>query len=416
MDPRLSLREAEPLPAIVRAYTPHRARPRSSSGLEPSPFSLTFDCETTNDTVHSLRFGAYQARWMTFIQEEGIFYDPALTSDHDLGVLEVTTRERGIELIDLDELIDHLLLRYGYDLNGIVLSFNLAFDISRIARGHVPSASKDAFSFDLSETRRKLRLRVRQRNGRSHIEFVTRGSRHPSDHGGHFVELSNLARALTGTHHSLKTLAQTLGTEYQKVDAKHGEALDPAYVGYCLNDVQVTWECFDALRERYDSYKLTQTPITRVASEASIGKAALREIGVKPFRAVQPDFPAHLLGKIMTTYYGGRSEVRLCRELAAVIYCDFLSMYTTCCANLGLWQYVISEGMDYHDATDEARTFLEDVTLDDLRQPSTWRRMAMIVEIAPSKTGYRYGPRGRARSATTTEGFRSPRPGSPTAM
>src|SRR5206468_1103962 len=114
---------------------------------------------------------------------------------------------------------------------------------------------------------------------------------------------------------------------------KHGEVLDPAYIGYCLNDVQVTWECFETLRERNDANKLSQTPITRIVSEASIGKAALREIGVEPFRNVQPNFPARLLGKIMSTYYGGRSEVRLRRELAEVIYCDFLSMYTTCCAN-----------------------------------------------------------------------------------
>ncbi len=379
----LDLPPDEPLPAIVRAYLPHRARQHHSDGIEASEWSLVFDCETTSDTVHSLRFGAFQVYWRDFLQDAGLFYDPARTSEHDLAVLRGAAAERGFDVLELDEFVDQVLLRYVYDLTGICVGFNLPFDISRIARGHVVSASRDGFSFDLSETRRKIRVRIRQRNGRSRIQFVTRGSRHPSDHAGHFTDISMLGRALTGTHHSLKTLAKTLGTEHQKIKDSHGELLDSEYVGYCINDVQVTWECFQALKERYESYKLSQTPITRVVSEASIGKAALREMGIAPFREVQPDFPAPMLGKIMSTYSGGRSEVRLRRQLAEVIYCDFLSMYTTCCANLGLWRYVIADGMDFRDATEETQSFLEQVTLSDLQDPATWKRLAVIVEIAP---------------------------------
>lgn len=380
----MSLPDPEPIPAIVRAFVPHRSKPGSSaSRVEPSEFSLVFDCETTSDTVHSLRFGCFQVYWQDYLQNQGLFYDPSLTSEHDRHILTAAAVEHGLELMELADFIDDVFLRVVYDLTGLCVGFNLPFDISRIARGHVVTASNDGFSFELSETRPRLRLRVRQRNGRSRIGFVTTRSRQPSDHAGHFIDVSMLARALTGTHHSLKTIAQTLGTEHQKLDAEHGAELDSSYIGYCVSDVQVTWECFQSLRDLYNSYALTQTSITQVVSEASIGKAALREMGIAPFRTVQPDFPPEMLGRIMSTLYGGRSEVRLRRELAVVIYCDFLSMYTTCCANLELWQYVIAQGMDYHDATEQTQAFLDTVTLTDLQSPETWRKLAVIVEIAP---------------------------------
>jgi len=380
----VKLPDAEPIPAIVRAYVPHQSKPGSTGArVEPSQYSLVFDCETTSDTVHSLRFGCFQVYWQDFLQSQGLFYDPSLTSEHDLRVLTAAAGQHSLELLELGDFIDDVFLKVVYDLTGLCVGFNLPFDISRIARGHVVTPSKDGFSFDLSETRPKLRLRIRQRNGRSRIGFVTTRSRQPSDHAGHFIDVTMLGRALTGTHHSLKTLSKTLGTEHQKLDAEHGAELDSSYIGYCVNDVQVTWECFQSLRDLYSSYALTQTPITQVVSEASIGKAALREMGIAPFRAVQSDFPPELLGRIMSTLYGGRSEVRLRFELGEVIYCDFLSMYTTCCANLGLWPYVIAQGMDYHDATAETRAFLDGVTVSDLQDPAILSQLAVIVELAP---------------------------------
>ena len=50
------------------------------------------------------------------------------------------------------------------------------------------------------------------------------------------------------------------------------------------------------------------------------------------------------MGIIMSTYYGGRSEVRFRRvRIAQVLYCDFLSMYPTVCTLMGLWRFVIAE-------------------------------------------------------------------------
>ena len=61
------------------------------------------------------------------------------------------------------------------------------------------------------------------------------------------------------------------------------------------------------------SHQLRRTRLHTIYSEAGLGKAYLRELGIAPWRAVQPDFPREIIGIIMSTDYGGRAEVHLRR-------------------------------------------------------------------------------------------------------
>ena len=101
---------------------------------------------------------------------------------------------------------------------------------------------------------------------------------------GFFCDLRSLGRALTGTSHSLGSLADLLETPHRKSEGEHGKQLDEKYLDYLMNDVQVTWECLRVLRARYESYGLGETMVSRILSEASVGKACLREMDVKPWR------------------------------------------------------------------------------------------------------------------------------------
>ena len=198
MTVRHGIPEAEPLPAVVRAYAPVPVTGDGEGRVEPSEWSVVFDCETTEDRAHSLRFGAFQVRRGDTLRRAGFFSGEALTPA-ELQVLQAAADDNGLELLELEEFVDEILLRYGYDLTGLCIGFNLPFDISRIARGHVTSASGDAFSFDVSERRSRLRIRVQHRNSSAaRIEFVSRGSRQRSDHRGYFVDVKTLAKALTG--------------------------------------------------------------------------------------------------------------------------------------------------------------------------------------------------------------------------
>jgi hypothetical protein len=183
---------------------------------------------------------------------------------------------------------------------------------------------------------------------------------------------------------------------------EHGVTLTRTYVEYAVRDAQATWECFRELAARYEQLGLSETPLPMAYSEASIGKANLRAIGVKPWRVMQPDFPKPMLGNIMGGYFGGRSEVGIRREVRQIVLCDFLSMYPTVCTLMGLWRFVIADGMTWCDRTAEAEEFLQNIKLsDDLLDPATWPKMAMLVRVKPGADIFPVRAKYEAEGQTT---------------
>src|SRR5262249_32115885 len=120
---------------------------------------------------------------------------------------------------------------------------------------------------------------------------------------GYFVDLKALSAALTGESHSLKSLSLLLKVQTPKLDSdEHGRDLTEDYVRYGIRDTQTTWECFEALANRYRSYGLDEVGVYELYSEASLGKAYLRNMNVRPWQEVQPDAPSKLIGHIMSAY------------------------------------------------------------------------------------------------------------------
>ena len=122
------------------------------------------------------------------------------------------------------------------------------------------------------------------------------------------------------------------------------------------------------MKSRYEKLHLLQTPIHKIFSEAGLGKAYFKEMGIKSWMELQPDFPDELIGILMSSYYGGRSEIHHRREIVQVLYCDFLSMYPTVCTLMGLWRYVTAQGIDWSESTDEIQTLLGNIHYDDLKK------------------------------------------------
>src|SRR5208282_171792 len=106
------------------------------------------------------------------------------------------------------------------------------------------------------------------------------------------------------------------------------------------------------------TFGLNDTGLYDLYSEASLGKAYLRTMKIKPWREVQPDFPPELVGQILSGYYGGRAEIGIRRQITPVIHCDFLSMYPTVCTLMGLWSFVRAGGITWRDGTRETKALL----------------------------------------------------------
>jgi hypothetical protein len=135
------------------------------------------------------------------------------------------------------------------------------------------------------------------------------------------------------------------------------------------------------LLDEFKKYGLSKTGAHQLYSEASLGNAHLREMGIQPLMSVQPDVPPEIFGIIMSAYYGGRSEVAIRRMLARVLYCDFRSMYPTVCTLMGLWRFVIAKGLDWMDATEEITALLERADLVTLLARDFWTLLPVLVKV-----------------------------------
>jgi hypothetical protein len=390
-------------PIAVRAYaTAQNGKTVRSSPSSPdighSEWSLIFDTETRTDAAQQLRFGCFQLRKFGELKQQGIFYDSETLTTKELGLIKRYARREGLELLIATEFVEQVFLSYTYDLSALCIGFNLPFDLSRLAirdswaRGRM----RGGFSFVLSESKYRPRLQIKHLSTRSALIQFARPAEQPTTRSmrrqglsvpprrGYFLDVKTLASAILSGSWSLDSLAKHLDTPNKKhTTEEHGQTLTNKYLKYAMQDVQVTWECFEKLEQRYQSFGLAKTLITQIYSEASLGKAHLKEMGIKLWAESQPDFPPNILGAIMSSYYGGRSEVHVRRKKIRVLYCDFLSMYPTVCTLMGLWRFVIAHGITCEDATAPVREILRKVRIKDLQKQSFWKKLTVLVKVQP---------------------------------
>lgn len=401
------------LPVSLRAFAarqcvpvPDKPKAKGKKATPPaSSWTLVFDCETTTHPGQALRFGAYQFRNGDELDEAGIFYDPEGVTAAELETLRKHAVSHGLELRTRVVFVNEVFFARAYQLRAAIVGFNLPFDISRIAIAHGSARTpldaetggmRGAFTFKLSAQKIYPNVRVKhlsqrtalisfaatmqQRDGRGHRRRGLRvGIRR-----GHFIDVKTIASALFAQGFSLASLSEFLKVPNPKLLFEDFAApVSDDMVRYAISDVQATWECYREVMSRIKRLGLSRTLPEKIYSEASIGKGYLREMGIAPWRDVQPDFPRPLLAKIMGSYFGGRSEIRIRRELRQVVLCDFLSMYPTVCTLMGLWRFVIADGMTWRDATAETRAFLASVNLAALQSQPIWGRLTTLVRVLP---------------------------------
>lgn len=386
------------LPISLRAYAAAKPAKRHRSPVNPSTWTLTFDCETTTAAGQGLLFGGYQFRKDGELREAGLFYDPAGMPAAQVRVLRNFAKREGLFVRTRDEFIDDVLFKRAYQLRARIIGFNLPFDLSRLAVKHGPArgAMYGGFTFTLSEHKIWPHIRVKNLTRKSALFSIAAPFRQRDSRGqrnrnlrtavrrGYFVDVNTMASALLSQNFTLGGLSRFLKVPNPKLefDDFNGPVSDEM-LRYAMRDVQSTWECYAALIEKLDRLGMADLRPEDIFSEASIGKGYLREMGITPWRISQPDFPPEMQGHILSSYYGGRSEIRIRRQLTQVVLCDFLSMYPTVCTLMGLWDFVISEGVTWRDATNDTRALLASVTLADLQKPDLWKQFASLVRVHP---------------------------------
>lgn len=379
--------------------------PRKASVTPSSGRVLIFDTETGTDAAQSLRFGTYQYRSSDTLEESGAFYDPEGVTSDELAALRAYAAANGLMLRTREEFVDEVFFAQAYQHRATIVGFNLPFDIARLAIRHgtarVPldsetAAMRGAFTFALSCQKIYPTIRIKHMSQKAALMSFAAPMRQPDGRGqrnrgvktgvrrGHFIDVKTLANAIFARGFSLSSLSRFLAVPNPKLDFDDfAGPVTEDMVHYAVRDVQATWECYAELIDRFDKLNLSRTIPEKVYSEASIGKGYIREMGIVPWRKIQPDVPSDIIARIMASYYGGRSEVRIRRDIRQVMLCDFLSMYPTVCTLMGLWRFVIAEGMTWRDTTDETRAFLDGMDLEALRSKAMWPQLTTLVRVLP---------------------------------
>ena len=377
---------------FVRAFTGNK---KETHAKEPenhnSNIRLIFDTETTIDQYQNLTFGSclIQKKISTGIKEEWYLFYGNISEDKIQILLEYG-KKHNIDVLPVREFIDKAFYPYAYKMRCEVIGFNLPFDLSRLAIGHgIARKSEDAFSFQLSEDARNPRIRIQSIDQkRSFISFTT-PIRKKSDkkyraYRGYFVDLKTFTYALTDKSHSLDSACKDFGASRKLHIEEHGKITEE-YIDYNIQDVRSTAELYDKALERYKMFNLKNEP-NRLYSPASIGKAYLKKMEISSFLEQNPDFPKDILGYAMSSYYGGRTEVRIKNKAIPITYLDFTSMYPTVYSLLQLDKFLKAKRIKYYEDTENVKRFIEGLKIEDLRNPEIWQRNEMhsIVKVRPS--------------------------------
>ena len=343
---------------------------------------LVFDTETTIDQYQNLKFGFYGIWQNDKLDEFGLFYDNNLDNS-DVRTLSDYADKKHIKLITKSQFLD-MFIDYVYKRRAICVGFNLPFDISRIAIDYsISRKDNNAFSFKLFDNVYIPRIIIKHIDSkRSLINFSTPYSKNIKKvrrYRGTFVDLRTLSFALTNENHSLESACELFSVKHKKLKTEEHGKTTPEYIQYNINDVFASYDLLLALKIEFSKYKLS-TPLNKLLSPASIGKEYFKEMGIKPFLERNPTFPKYMLGWIMTTYYGGRTEVHIRKTPVKVSYIDFTSMYPTQFVLLGLWDYVIADNIDVIE-DNKFDNLLDNIQLNDLTNKELWKTLNGIALV-----------------------------------
>ena len=124
--------EAERRSILLRAYAEVPYEKHRSKAPTTPEWLLVFDTETTPNEAQRLRFGVYQLLQKGRLRQHGFFYDDVKPAE--LETLKAEAQKHGcVKPISVFDFIHKIFLRTAFKAGGLVVGFNLPFDLSRLA-------------------------------------------------------------------------------------------------------------------------------------------------------------------------------------------------------------------------------------------------------------------------------------------
>ena len=444
------MRTADYIPLSVRCFAPPEEWVPSMRELPSGRWqdgyqlALVYDTETTVDRYQSLLVGTYllcRIDWSragpTVVPlEEGLFAPDDLRQTDPAAwrrlrqYVQRHRRNPGVSLEEPDAAVYLRLLtkrqfcelrfQVAYRHRGLIVGFNLPFDESRIALDWRTCRSKGfergfglihyTYKGGDGEPRESLHrprtLIAALDSKRARIRF-TKPPRSDVEHTpGMFLDLRQLLFALTGEGHSLESGCEAFGVACGKDQPELG-VLNAPLIHYARRDTAATMRLLEAALAEYQR-RGVRLPPHYAYSAASLGKAAVKQMGIDGILHRRADFPRDLLGSAMVAFYGGRAECRIRCTPVPIALVDFRSNYATVCCLIGAWDYYTRQRVDTIELDPaDIEQWLDQLTLDQLYDPETWRHLNVLCWVAPGQENVlpvrgRYDETGQSDSIAVT--------------
>lgn len=390
------------IPIAFRCYVNHEKEDSASINdtkkptrqfIEPKPNSsivLAFDTETTIDEYQNLLFGSCGIWINGILNQFCLFFNDEILKEKESEIIKGYASKNGYKALTRKDFVEQIFFPYVYRARAKCIGFNLPFDLSRIAVSFTNSRKyPNGFSFKLVENPKIPNIIIRSLNSKSAFIEFTRPLRKKSEqkkshehYKGCFVDLRTSSFALTNNSYSLEGALQAFDCDFQKIHVKSHGKITEEYLDYNVNDTKSTYELYTKVVVRYAMHGLNKD-LSKIYSPASIGKAYLDKIGIRPFFEKNPSFPKELLGKVMSTYYGGRTEIRIRKTPVKICYLDATSMYPTVYALLKMDSFLKARCVAFKDTTKETQKILNEIALEGVLDLDLWHNLTTICRIKP---------------------------------
>jgi len=378
---------------------------------------LTIDTETSMDVDKSLLYGFALHTGRNRLKRLIVFYEP-----EQLTQEEIQTLQDYANSLDLSTVSDKLeigneglyknalcmpvnrFIKWMYEAmrynHLLIVGHNLAYDLSRLATSWYEPKNRWAGGFGLTLSEHYPALLVKHIGYAKNLWGIAK--KYYRDKNGkvkvstaydsvHFVDTMTLSGAILGEPVGLSRLGEKLNipAHLQKFDRpEHDYRPTKDNLAYASQDVLTTYTCYQELQTLYNRHNLN-TSIWNMLSGASLGKAYLREIGIKSFSELHPDFPGSVIGAAMNSYFGGRSEINIRLNPVRGRLRDFSGEYPVSCALMHIQDFLLSENINI-DRSDEARERIQallslpiNALLEYLHDKNNWRQLTTLVKIKP---------------------------------
>ncbi len=225
---------------------------------------------------------------------------------------------------------------------------------------------------------------LRPRSGRSDPRRLDdRRTRSIVRFRGHFLDLRTLAFVLTDRGHSCASACKAFGVERGKMHRRTSWRRDA--VVYRLQPARRGSDGGAGVQAARRVRPLRRGPARDAGLFAGVaGQGAPAQDGHRAGPGAAAEFPKRYLGYAESAFFGGRTSAHIRKVPVPVVYTDFLSMYPTVNALMGLWRYVIAEEVAVVPGyVAETIDFLRTITPETLFDPQTWTRLPAFARVIP---------------------------------